>query len=173
MEHYILFVLSIFLLISGLAKLVSQIDFMKTLHNIGIARRLLKPVAIAVPVLEIVAAILLMIPMTQFIGGIVSLGLFVAFMIVVIKTMAQNKKVDCNCVGNLLPEEMGWSTIIRLIIMMAMVGYLLVIQSADVTAVATVDLIYQLLSSIGILGIYAAGTLMASNIQAKRAEGVR
>ncbi|AGA59349.1 MAG: hypothetical protein C6W55_16105 [Thermobacillus sp.] len=151
---YITLVLSGILIISSISKFVSRKNFQKTLFEIGVKRNQIKILGWLVPALELILGLFLIIPPVQMVGQVAVLLLFIAFAAVVSRAVYQKKQPDCNCFGNLLPEKMGVSTLIRLVVLIGMILYLLIVESITIDTIPAQQLVYQAFTSIGYIVIY-------------------
>lgn len=171
MGIYMVIIMSGFFIVSSISKFFSISDFMKTLYNVGIAQRYLRIVAWSLAIAEVVTALLLLIPISKRIGAIVLLLQLIVFMSVTVRTIAQKKKLNCNCFGSLLPSELGWKSLIRLILFTGMGVIILLDPKVNPYAVLGGDLFYQISSSIGIIVLYVVITRVVSNMISIREEG--
>lgn len=148
-------VLFVTFLVSGVAKLFGMEDFMKTFEQLEIKTSLARLLAPAVILLEIMASLLFILPQTQLVAYMIILFLLACFSWSVYRAYTRKLKVACNCFGNLQQETFGWNTVIRIVLLLAVDGYLMATgTTVDWFAYPLEEILYALVGSIGVLMIY-------------------
>jgi uncharacterized membrane protein YphA (DoxX/SURF4 family)/thiol-disulfide isomerase/thioredoxin len=109
----VLILLAAVFAVAGLTKLVDRAGFRESLREFGVPGRLVAPVGMAVPVVEVVVAVALLLPGTGWWAAVVATGLLVGFTAVVARTLARGRRPDCNCFGRLSRGPVGRDTIVR------------------------------------------------------------
>ena len=102
------------LLMSGLLKFLDLPDFTDTVRKYALVPRGTAPaVALAVPLLEVLAAAPLLSGVAANAGGGLAAGLFAVFIVAVSINIRRGINLDCGCFGILWREKTGWPTVIR------------------------------------------------------------
>lgn len=99
--------------VAGVAKLLDREGSREGLEGFGVPARFAAPGAIALPLVELLVAILLLPVPTAFYAGIAALVLLLAFIGGIAYNMSKGRAPDCHCFGQLHSEPAGWSTLIR------------------------------------------------------------
>lgn len=158
---YLVFILAAIFIAAAIPKIISSEEFMKTLYGIGLPIRLLRITAIAIPVAETLFVIMLLLPQTYVVGGICLLVLQLSFSVITVKAIVQKKKIKCNCFGNIMPGELGWAGLVRLIILIAITVYVVNGSDSIVYDQPVDETFYQIVSSLGVIALYAVILKMA------------
>ncbi|MBD8499011.1 MauE/DoxX family redox-associated membrane protein [Paenibacillus arenosi] len=116
--------LSIIFLASALSKFMNPLPFRRTLEQLGVASKLVPLSTRVVPTTEFIVAVFIVVEETRILGQIGIGALLLSFSWSVWR--ARGKELDCNCFGNLLPEQFGMKTMARILLLAAMVVYLFV-----------------------------------------------
>lgn len=170
MVFYITLVFFCMLCVSAASKVLSQSNFKKTLFDMGVPRAYIGLLAILIPLSELIIAGLLIIPMTQALAQWLLLCMFLIFTLAVGRAMATKKQADCNCFGSLSQEKLGWSTLIRLIILMALAVTLILLPDGSLFSLTPEELFYYIVSSAGIFAVYLLLLTIRTNIAINRDE---
>ncbi|MEP6923898.1 MAG: MauE/DoxX family redox-associated membrane protein, partial [Pyrinomonadaceae bacterium] len=99
--------------VAGIAKFADREGSEKAIVNFGLPESLAKPLTVLLPLAEIVTAILLLPLATAWFGAIAATALLLAFVAGIIYNMARGNAPDCHCFGQLHSEPIGWSVLIR------------------------------------------------------------
>lgn len=104
---------ALFLFAAG-AKLYTINDFVANLANL-VAQRWVWPVAFAVIALEIVAAVLILLPRTTRAGAALSAALLVGFAgyALYYVYVLKGEPLECGCFGGIIASQLGVSTALR------------------------------------------------------------
>lgn len=100
-------------LLAGATKLVNLAGFRKVLPEFGIPRSLSGPVAVVLPIAELILAAVLIPAKLAWYGACGALALFTIFILAIGFTMWRGRNPDCNCFGQLYSAPVGLSTVIR------------------------------------------------------------
>ncbi len=116
------FVLAAVFAVAGLTKLADRPGSREALVAFGVPERLAAPGAVALPVAELTVAVLLIPAATATIGAAGALALLLAFCAGIARSMIRGEAPDCHCFGQLHSEPVGWSTLIRNLVLAALAG---------------------------------------------------
>lgn len=150
--------LAIVFLVSGVAKLLSRHSFYDTLLEIGLKENSsAKTVSWLFPLAEIVVAVLLLIERTRLTGAIMILAMLILFVMISIRALAtKEKKINCQCFGNLVEESLGASTLIRsAVLFLCVIPLLLHREETGLYQLSGLEMEFAFLFSIGIIALYA------------------
>jgi uncharacterized membrane protein YphA (DoxX/SURF4 family) len=111
------------LTVAGLAKLVDRAGSRRALAEFGIPATLVSPLAILLPLAELVVAVALIPAATVWWGALGALGLLVVFTLGIGINLAQGRRPDCHCFGQLHSEPVGWPTLARNGLLLAVAGF--------------------------------------------------
>ncbi|MDP9461458.1 MAG: hypothetical protein M3Q22_14830, partial [Actinomycetota bacterium] len=99
--------------VAGLAKLADLAGSEKAMRDFGVPGPLAKPAGVALPVVELVAAVLLLPRATAGWGALLALILLLAFVGGIAYNLARGRAPDCHCFGQIHSAPAGRSTLIR------------------------------------------------------------
>jgi peroxiredoxin len=99
--------------VSALAKAGDLPGSRRALEDFGVAEGLAKPLAPLLPILELGTAALLLPAATAYWGGLAALCLLLVFSVAITMNLAQGKKPDCHCFGQIHTAPIGWQTLAR------------------------------------------------------------
>jgi thiol-disulfide isomerase/thioredoxin/uncharacterized membrane protein YphA (DoxX/SURF4 family) len=116
-------ILSLTFAFAGIAKLADQKGAEKSVVDFGAPESLARFLATLLSVTEIAAAILLLPLATAWIGASLAFGLLLIFITAIVYNMARGKAPDCHCFGQIYSEPIGWSVLIRNLILTAIAGF--------------------------------------------------
>lgn len=120
-----LFLAGVFL-ISGAAKLVDQAGLRKTIVDFGLPQGTVRPLGLMLPLMELVLAVALLPAGTAWWAAAALLGLLVAFVVVVAINLSRGRRPACHCFGQLSSDPIGWETLLRNALLVAVAGCVLV-----------------------------------------------
>lgn len=112
--------------VAGVAKLLDLEGSRRALTGFGVPEKLAKPGGLALPIVEIIVAILLLPTATAVVGGIGALLLLLAFVGGIAFNMTKGRAPDCHCFGQLHSEPAGWRTLARNSVLSAVALFLVV-----------------------------------------------
>jgi thiol-disulfide isomerase/thioredoxin len=99
--------------LAAVAKLVDRAGAPDAVRAFGVPARLARPVAVLLPVAEIVVAALLLFPATSVWGGLGALVLLTAFIAAITANLRRGQRPTCHCFGQLHAAPVGWHTVVR------------------------------------------------------------
>jgi len=166
---YLTFLMAVIFLTSSVSKFVSPKTFHRTLIQLGIRGRQVRLLGWFIPSIEILTALLLVVPGGQRSGQITMLILLLGFTAVVGKAIIKKTDTDCNCFGSFLPEKLGTSTLIRLIVLIGVTVFLIASEPVELYALPVEQLIFQVLASTGWFAIYILSAQVIRQFKALRA----
>jgi uncharacterized membrane protein YphA (DoxX/SURF4 family) len=107
------FVVALVLLAAAIPKLLHRGEFERAVANYALVpSRLVRPIAIWLPRLELVCAfaLLLGVAITQVaaLAGV----LLLVFALAIAINLARGRRVDCGCIGSVAPRRIGWSLVV-------------------------------------------------------------
>src|SRR3954469_3959675 len=106
--------------VAGWAKLSDRVGTREAVRQFGVPESLAKPVAILLPLAELVVAVLLVFRGSAVLGAIGAAVLLGLFIIGISVNLARGNRVDCNCFGQLHSAPIGPSTLVRNVVLMAL-----------------------------------------------------
>src|SRR5688500_8203411 len=101
------------LLVAGLAKLADRAGTAATLEQVGVRRGLRRPLAVALPLVELALAAALIPAATAAVAAAATAALLAAFGAVIAVAVARGRAVNCRCFGALHQGRAGWGTVAR------------------------------------------------------------
>jgi peroxiredoxin len=143
--------------IAGAAKLRDREGTRLTLEDFGLPAGLALPGAMLLPLAELSVAGLLVFDPTAIAGALGALVLLGAFMVGITINLAQGRRPDCNCFGQLQSKPIGPGTLARNATLAILAGLVLAAGRTDAGATALDDL-----RSIDTATALAAGALVLS-----------
>ncbi len=99
--------------IAGVAKLVDPAGFRNGLAGFGVPFGLHRPVAAALPWVELAVAALLLLPSTVWWAGLAALLCLSAFTTLIGLNLAQGRRPACNCFGQASPQPISGNSLLR------------------------------------------------------------
>lgn len=109
-QNFIIWASALLLLVflyTGLSKLLERTAFEVALANAPVIEKYAVILSIAIPVIEIIIALLLLLPAFRFVGLLASAFLLFAFTCYIIYLFLYAKEMPCRCGG--VVEKMTWS----------------------------------------------------------------
>jgi peroxiredoxin len=122
--------LVIILVAAGLAKLVDLAGSRRAVADFGLPAVLVGPLGLLLPLAELATAALLIPAVSAWWGALAALMLLLAFTAAIGINLAQGRKPDCHCFGQLHSEPVSWRTLARNVLFIALAGFV-VWQGAD------------------------------------------
>jgi len=173
MEVILLFVRLILAAIFALAAIGKFLDLKgseKAVKDFGVPEELAKPFSIALPIAEIIIAVLLLPVTTAWIGAIGAFFLLLTFIGGMIWQMAKGNAPDCHCFGQIHSEPVSAKSLIRNAVF-AFLAFILVLQGSENQGASIFDVSNN--NSEGnvmslILGLATVGLLAATVFYLKR-----
>lgn len=121
---------------------------------------LVEPFARALPWLEIVAGLLLLLPPTRPLGAVLAAGLLLVFAVAMAVNLARGRReIDCGCFLGRQKERIGWPLVVRNLLLVGAAALLTVEPVAVVPRL--LELVPILFGSAALLALYAAFSRLA------------
>src|SRR2546425_4963328 len=114
--------LSAVFLIAGLAKLADLAGSRQVLRDFGVPAVLANSFGVLLPLTELVVAVALVAPVSAWWGALGALTLLLLFVVGIAFNLARGRTPDCHCFGQLHSAPAGWPTLIRNLVLAAVVG---------------------------------------------------
>lgn len=99
--------------VAGIAKLRDRHGARRAVVEFGTPARLAGPVALALPIAELIVAGLLLFPETAATGAMGALALLLLFTAAIALSLARGKAPDCQCFGQLSSSPVSGRTLVR------------------------------------------------------------
>ena len=113
--------LTVVLLVSAWGKLRAPANFKRALGTFRlIPQRAVPALLIAVPLVELCLATLQWVPPLQPAVGIAMAGMFIAFTLLLLRSLLTGEEADCGCFGSAAPEKVSWFSIARNLVLIAL-----------------------------------------------------
>lgn len=111
---------------SAVAKLLDRAGSRQAVADFRVPAPLVGVVTVAMPVVELVAAVLLLVADPgATAGALLSAGLLVAFTVAILVNLGRGRRPDCHCFGQLSTKPLGWRTVARNVVLLALTGVVL------------------------------------------------
>lgn len=111
---------------AGLAKLADRTGTRRAVVDFGAPERWAAPVALLLPLAELVAAVALVPATTARWGALVALLLLSLFVAAIGVNLLRGRKPDCHCFGQLHSAPAGWLTLLRNVVLAAAAAFVVV-----------------------------------------------
>jgi peroxiredoxin len=119
-------ILAVVFVVSGVAKLLDLSGAQAAMRSFGVPESMTRSAAIALPIAEIVIALLL-IPATSAIwGGLLAFLLLLVFVASIGYNLSKGRKFECHCFGQLSRSEIGPPTLVRNAVLAVIAGFVVV-----------------------------------------------
>src|SRR5438128_211981 len=115
--------LAMVFVVAGLAKLVDRAGSRQALIDFGVPARLVTPLVVLLPLAELVVAVALIPTASAWWGAVGALAVLVLFVTAIGYNLARGRTPDCHCFGQLHSAPVGWSTLVRNLILAAVAGF--------------------------------------------------
>ena len=99
--------------VAGIAKLTDRAGTRKAVDEFGAPDRLVRPVALVLPVAELTVAFALLPASTRAAGAAGALGLLFVFSAAIGLSLLRGRSPDCHCFGQLHSAPTSWQTLVR------------------------------------------------------------
>ena len=106
-------ILAAVFVVSGISKLFDLSGSQAAMRSFGVPERFTRAGGIALPIVEIVIAVLLVPATTARWGALLALVLLAVFVAGISYSLSRGRKFDCHCFGQLTSSEIGPPTLIR------------------------------------------------------------
>jgi peroxiredoxin len=117
-------VLAAVFLVSGISKLVDLSGSQAAMRSFGIPESMSRSAGIALPIIEIVIAILLLPVATAKWAALAALVLLLIFIAGIGYNLSRGRKFECHCFGNLTRSEIGTSTLVRNVVLAVIAAFI-------------------------------------------------
>lgn len=124
-------VLAAVFVVAAAGKLVSRSRTVETLTQFGVPASLRRPVAIALPLVELTIAIALLPDATAVPAAIAAALLLAVFTVAVVRVLARGDDVDCNCFGSVGSSPITRWTAVRNIVLLALATTIAIASQGD------------------------------------------
>lgn len=105
-------------------KLSDRSGFLQTLGDFGVSTTWQRPLGVALPALELAAALLLALPRGVVWGATLAALLLAVFSVVIVKNLLQGTRPACNCFGQTQAGPISGATLVRNLLLLAAAAYL-------------------------------------------------
>jgi hypothetical protein len=99
--------------VAGIAKLSDRDGSRQALVGFGLPGALANPLAILLPLAELLAAIALLPTVSSWWGAVATLALLLFFIAGIAVSLVQGRRPVCHCFGQLYSAPVGWPTLAR------------------------------------------------------------
>lgn len=106
-------VIAVLFAVAGISKAVDYRGTRTTLASFGVPTRFVPLGAAALPLVELLTVVLVLVPTTAWWGGLLALVLLSAFTAAVATNLGQGRTPDCHCFGQLSSSAIGPGTLVR------------------------------------------------------------
>lgn len=111
-------------IVSGLAKLADLKGSREALRDFGLPVVLARPFSILLPLAELAVAVMLLPSVSAWWGAIGALALLALFIVGIAYNLARGRKPECHCFGQLSSKPIGWSTLIRNLLLAVVAAFI-------------------------------------------------
>jgi peroxiredoxin len=129
--------LAVVFVVAGLTKLADRAGSRRALIDFGVPARLATPGGLLLPLAELAVAVALIPLVTAWWGAVGALALLALFIGGISINLARGRKPDCHCFGQLYSKPIGWSTLIRNVVLAAVAGLIVGLGWSNVGLSAT------------------------------------
>lgn len=119
-------VLTVVLAVAGLAKIADRAGTRRAVVDFGVPAPLAAPVGLLLPLAELASAALLVPTPTARWGALLALLLLAFFVAAMAVNLANGRRPDCHCFGQLRSAPVGWSTLARNVVLAAVAAWVAV-----------------------------------------------
>jgi uncharacterized membrane protein YphA (DoxX/SURF4 family) len=161
-------VLAAVFLAAALAKLASLRRTWARVRLFGIPETLAWPVAIGLPVTELLIAVLLIPDPTARAGGVLAAVALLAFIAAIARLLARGEAPDCNCFGLLHSSRVGPGMVVRNLVLAMLAGVIAVAGPGTSLDIAVLP--WALMVAVAAVGVVAVSS-WRDRTQARRRLG--
>jgi len=112
-------------LVAGLSKLADPKGSRHALIDFGVPARLATPGGLLLPLAELAVAVALLPLASAWWGAVGALALLLLFIAGIAFNLARGRRPDCHCFGQVYSRPIGWSTLLRNLVLAAVAGFIL------------------------------------------------
>jgi len=116
-------VLAVVFFVAGVTKLADLKGSRQALLDFGVPSRLAAPGGLLLPLAELAVAVALMLPVSAWWGALAALTLLLLFVAGIGYNLARGQHPDCHCFGQVYSRPIGWSTLLRNLILAGVAGF--------------------------------------------------
>lgn len=124
--------------LAGIGKLLDLKGSEKAIRDFGVPDELAKPFSIALPIAELIIALLLLPVSTAWFGATFGFLLLLVFIGGMIWQMAKGNAPDCHCFGQIHSEPVGKKSLIRNAVI-ALLAFVLILQGRENQGLSVFD----------------------------------
>jgi peroxiredoxin/uncharacterized membrane protein YphA (DoxX/SURF4 family) len=117
--------------LAGVAKLADLEGSRRALEGFGAPARLARVGGSALPVLELLVAIGLIVPAAAWWAAIAAAGMLALFIVAICVSIARGVEPDCHCFGQVHSEPAGWRTLVRNVLLLAITAVVIAAGRGD------------------------------------------
>ncbi len=115
--------LAVVFIVAGLAKLADRAGSRQALIDFGVPARLAPVLGILLPLAELAVAVALIPTAWAWWGALGALALLLLFAAAIGYNLARGRTPDCHCFGQLHSAPVGWSTLVRNLVLAVVAGF--------------------------------------------------
>jgi len=115
--------LTVVFFVAGLAKLADRAGSQQALRDFGVPALLANPLGVLLPLVELAVAVALIPVISAWWGAIGALVLLLLFVVGITVNLIRGRTPDCHCFGQLHSAPVGWPTLLRNLILVAIAGF--------------------------------------------------
>lgn len=147
--------ISIIFLVSSISKLKSLSNFKETIQELGFSSKMSVIGANFIIIIELIITIIILFENTRLIGEVLLTFILLLFSWSAWKAVRINRKIECNCFGNLSNSNLGNKTFLSIIPIGILNSILFLYpMETSILGASWTEVIFILFSSVGILIIY-------------------
>jgi uncharacterized membrane protein YphA (DoxX/SURF4 family) len=164
--------LALVLAMAAIGKLRALDEFVGVVHNYRVLpEALVRPVAYALPPLEFVLAIGLLLEPTRSLAAAAVAGLLVVFALAMAINIGRGRtEIDCGCFANALRQRIGWGLVLRNVLL-TLLALLAVPAAMSTRPLVWLDLVTVVAASGGATLLYLAYSQLAGMAAPGRRHG--
>jgi peroxiredoxin len=111
--------------VAGAAKLADREGSRRAIVDFGVPSALAAPLGLLLPLAELAVAATLLPASTAWWGALGALALLSVFVVGISINLARGRKPECHCFGQLHSAPVGWKTLARNAVLIAVAGFVL------------------------------------------------
>src|SRR5258708_34045657 len=115
--------LTVVFFVAGVAKLADRAGSQQALRDFGVPALLANPLGVLLPLVELAVAVALIPVISAWWGAIGALVLLLLFVVGITVNLIRGRTPDCHCFGQLHSAPVGWPTLLRNLILVAIAGF--------------------------------------------------
>src|ERR1700730_14025295 len=111
--------------VAGIAKFADRTGSKKSLADFGVPSFLVGPLSVLLPLLELSCAFALVPARSAWWGAIGVSVMLLIFTAAISLTLVRGRRPDCHCFGQLHSSPIGWKTVVRNLMLVAVAAFIL------------------------------------------------